>query len=149
MAGSAEFNHKFAQGNSGDGPIAFNLGAMSWLRVMIVCATVFEVAAFAKEHSFLILTISGWASWAFSHLIEQHYKWVFVQLMPLTSYDDVDSELDSLRLASAFWRPVYMKVHTAVTWHNRCMAQTLHCTSVTWHGRYLAWLLYRMAVTWP
>ena len=30
MAGSAEFNHQFAQGNAGDGPIAFNLGAMSW-----------------------------------------------------------------------------------------------------------------------
>ena len=30
MAGSAEFNHKFAQGNSGDGPMAFNLSAMSW-----------------------------------------------------------------------------------------------------------------------
>lgn len=30
MAGSAEFNHKFAQGNSGDGPLAFNLSAMPW-----------------------------------------------------------------------------------------------------------------------
>jgi Ca2+-binding EF-hand superfamily protein len=96
-----------------------HLGVNTWFRAAVTMFVVFEVAAVAGNYGFLYLTFAGWALWITTHLVHEHYMWVFSQLTPVKSdpHHLAAKEIEALQVQSAFrrfWRAFYHTVATSV-----------------------------------
>jgi len=80
-----------------------HLGVSAWIQVAFVMFIIFEVAAFFGHVGFYILFICGWLLWVVGNMVQQHFEWVVMELMPIKNLQKAEEELAPLRRTSIFY----------------------------------------------